>query len=129
MKQSVCMMALVLLSLASGCQKDDMAGAVREGIKQIEIPKGSVVQYAEVPRGTAFLPGKALTTAKPTTFPTDGYILFIDEQPNYNWQHSFQLVFVPNPSGKPEVFFRGSAIPDYTLKKPDGSAVTGWKKR
>jgi hypothetical protein len=128
MKQSACVIALVLLSIALGCQKTQKSDSVRRSLKLIDMPKGSVVQYAEAPRGTQFLPGKGLSAAKPTSLPTEGYVLFIDEQPKYDWAHGFQLVFVPKASGKPNVLFRGSAIPDFTFKKPDGSTVTEWKK-
>jgi len=120
-------MFLALAFMFTGCQTDDRPDVVSEGLTQITIPKGSVVQYAEVPSGTELVTAHTMGD-KSTTLQTDGYILFIDEQPKYEWEHSFQLVFVPKISGIPDVLFRGSALPEFDFTKPDGSTVTDWKE-
>ena len=101
---------------------------LKQGLKQIEIPRGSVVRYAAAPAGTQFIPGQHLGVRNPIPLQNEGYVLFIDEQPGYDWEHRFQLVFIPKTSGKPHVLFRGSAIPDFRFKKPDGSTITKWQK-
>jgi hypothetical protein len=117
---------LLLVLLASGCQKPDMVSA---GLEQLVIPKCSVVQYAEASRGTQFIPGQGMGITNTVLFPSAGYVLFIDEEPKCDWAHSFQLVFLPKASGKPDVLFRGSALPDFEFKTPDGSTIMNWKKR
>lgn len=128
MRPSTYMAAIALAFAAAGCQTEDKPDVVSKALKQITVPKGSVVQYAEVPRGTTFIPGQGMGITSTRSFPDDGYLLFIDEQPEYDWAHGFRLVFVPKTSGKPDVFFRGSPIPDYSFRKPEGSTVTGWRK-
>jgi hypothetical protein len=95
---------------------------------EIEHSRGSRIAYALVTKGTEFVPGRELSGAKETTLTEDGIILFIDERPDYDWAHAFQLLSISNKSKEPEVLFRGGAIPDFTFRKPDGSLVTAWEE-
>jgi hypothetical protein len=59
--------------------------------------------------------------------PEEGIVLFNDEQPKYRWEHVFQLVFVPKTTDLPQTLFKGSAIPGFAFKGPDGSDITEWR--
>jgi hypothetical protein len=119
---------MAIVAIAAGCQTNEETEALYEGIRRIDIPRGSVVSYAPVSSGTQFMPSRHMGGANAVSLRGEGYVLFVDEMPKYNWAHSFRVVFLPKGTVEPEVLFRGSAIPDFRFQSPDGSVVTNWSK-
>jgi hypothetical protein len=115
--------------LLAGCQVSEDAALVRKATAHVQYPRGSRIQYATVPAGTIYAPRAHMGSTNVVVLPTEGIVLFIDEQPKYDWAHLFQLVFVPKATGIPQDLFRGSAIPDFAFRQPDGVQVTNWTKR
>ena len=101
---------------------------VQTALKALEYPKDSVVQYCFLPADSRW-PACKLNNQKEVVFESDGYVLFIDEQPACDWAHSMQIIFIPSdaPEG-PRVLFRGEAIPGLGFVGPDGKKISGWKK-
>lgn len=128
MKSATAACLLVVVPIVFGCNRDEQAQALRKSLKQVEFARGSTVQYAMAPRGTQFIPGPQCGVTNSFLLQDDGCVVFIDEQPKYDWAHRLQLIFIPRTSGKPEILFRGIGFGDFTLKKPDGSAESDWKK-
>jgi hypothetical protein len=123
-----CVAAGFLALLAASCRADPNRAILEQAIKRIEYEPGSVIQYAEVPEGTTLCrPGKGGVESS-TALEGSGFVVFIDEQPNYDWEHKFQLVFVPKATGKPQVLFRGNGIPVFAFKKADGTLVKQWSE-
>jgi hypothetical protein len=119
---------MVVVAAATGCKKAEETEALRIAVNKIGIPRGSVVSYASVPDGTQLLPGRHMGGTNATVLRAEGYVVFVDEKPGYDWVHPFRLMFIPKAGEKAETLFQGSAFPDFTFKRPDGSSVTNWSK-
>ena len=87
-----------------------------------------MVQYAVTPRGTRLVPEQGMDITNAVVLQQEGYVVFIDEQPKYDWAHNCQIAFIPATAGQPEVIFRGVAFPQFSLRTPDGTRVTAWNK-
>jgi hypothetical protein len=120
---------IFLAALLVGCQPSEEADLLRKAEKQIQFPRGSRLSYAAIPAGTTFVPGKSMTPTNAILLPEDGFAVYIDEQPTYDWVHTFQLVFVPKRTGTPKPLFHGSAFPSFAFRCSDGSTVTNWQKK
>lgn len=113
----------------TGCQVSEESALVQKATAQVKYPRGSRVAYAAVPAGTVYAPGARMGSTNVVALSDAGVVLFINEKPTYDWEHPFQLIFVAKGSGEVTTLFRGSAIPEFSFKQPDGSKVTNWKKQ
>jgi hypothetical protein len=119
---------LIVVVATTGCNKSEETAAFRGAVRKIGLPGGSVISYAPVPGGTQFIPGRLMGATNPLVILAEGYVLFVDEKPKYDWAHPFRLMLIPKGEAKTESLFHGDAIPDFTFKRPDGSLVTNWRQ-
>lgn len=119
----------IAVTFLAGCKVPDEDALLLKATSQVQYAKGSRIQYAAVPAGTVFQQTAIMGSTNATTLEDQGIVLFIDEQPEHDWAHSFQLVFVPKTTGIPQNLFHGSAIPGFSFKQPDGRMITKWKER
>jgi hypothetical protein len=122
------MITIAFVFILMGCQTTQTPDVVKNGLKQLSIPRGSIVHYSDVPAGTRFTPGTQTGAGKPTSFPTEGYFVFIDKKPKYDWPHDCQMVFISQKSGEPDILYLEGDPMFFTLTKPDGSTVTECKQ-
>ena len=107
--------ALVALDCPRGSRIDFM---------QDELAPGSTVTpLGDCPGEAAGLPAFVV--------PEPGHLIFIDEQPGYDWVHRAKLVFFPRQSpGEAKVIFRDTPKSCFHIKSPDGQEVKAtWVKR
>ena len=126
-------MATVLLVAAAcaGCTRSALPKARRavgEAMAHLEYRRGSRIQYLAVELGSGSVIGVP-DPMPPVTLSSSGYLLFIDEQPGYDWDHASQLVFVPaDAPGRPIVLCRDRRGPG-PVRDHRGELVTGpWER-
>jgi hypothetical protein len=122
-------MLAALAMLPAGCRLSEEAALVQKAAVQAEYPRGSRIQYVMVSAGTVYAPSAHMGSTNAVVMPDAGAVLFIDEKPRHRWAHPFQLVFIAKGSGEVTTLFRGSAIPAFSFRRPNGSMVTDWKKQ
>lgn len=125
MKIKLNMMIAVFLC-AAACLADEGKAWFQKAVRDASFPKGSIIQYVDVSKDTIFVPNIKMTNS--VVLAKEGVVLFVDEQPGLDWAHQFQVVLIPKVSQKPEILFRGSAVPSFELRKPDGTKITNWNK-
>jgi hypothetical protein len=117
---------MAMLLCAAAGMADEGKAWFQNVIQEAGFPKGSSIQFAHVSKDAIFVSNTKMTNS--VVLAKDGVVLFVDEKPSLDWAHPFQLLFVPKATLKPEVLFRGSAIPSFELRNPDGTKIKNWEK-
>jgi hypothetical protein len=82
------------LVVVAGCSQERHPQALVTGMKQVSMLEGSVVRYLAQPvsRGMTVRFGVEETAL---TITGDGWLVWVDEQPDTQWPHAAMLVWVP----------------------------------
>jgi len=109
----------------SGCK--NVPTQVTRGLSSIKPPKGSVISYACLPAETTLL-ASGINRTSARYISNSCYVVFIDEQPKYDYAHGLHLLLVAD-DGTITTLFHGSGFPDFPFQQKDGSWIRPeWKQ-
>jgi hypothetical protein len=138
MRWNVARAFLLLAILAAGCACSrsnsstgayDLRAAVKTALRQVEYRRGSRIKYFE----TAVSPGGHVSLQQqgpglygpPFALTERGYLVFIDEQPGYDWGHATKVLFFPAANPERAIIIFRDAAPPIACTAPDGTKIGG----
>lgn len=128
-------LVLEVTSYALYRDPEEIRALIAEALRHVSYPDGSRITFLTTELGPGTLIEGALCfhpDGRPPfydysyTVERSGYLVFIDEQPLYDWEHGMQLIFVPRDTpGEPYVVDSGAGFPDWAITDPSGNRIYG----
>jgi hypothetical protein len=134
MRTTYTLLATAMCLLALSCSREKSgsgpAEVVKSGLKGISYREGSRITFltTQVQPGTCV--GLDAASGDAPRVESVGYLVFIDEQPDYDWSHAAQMVFVPaSHPADAVVLHAGEMIPSFKVVDEQGHTMTGvWEQ-
>jgi len=109
--------------------------AVRSALAPLDYPRGSRIFYLknELPQDStveAVEPCPGDTSAPAFVVPEPGHLIFIDEQPDYDWEHRAKIIFFPTKTPKQaRVLFTNTPASCLKMRGASGEEIKPiWEK-